>query len=550
MVPVKLKVLTGLCLLIPSVFAKTYLMNEGRNHENSIRLDSAQKGRMNIEFYIGSFEADPSQYTNDYLENTEDLKFQHFELSDEAGLAALPYKSFIVSQEKSNLEVNLKYLTPKLFKGLYAQVAATKPCRCDKSEPIRYELKNDYYNEEAPIYRLESLGTYRGRPMTKVYIYGARQTKEGLMVYPSMKLSLESKDDSKVEIASLDFKEANKKFLVITAQHLGNSANAFSAFKEAQGYEVDQYFYEDVASSPEELRDFIKREYQKHEYQYAVLVGNERLIPTFYRETSMAWNTPTDYPYFYLDETDQQFDFFPEIFYGRLTGDRDEDILSQVEKLKEQFNESWEDARGLNQVMGIASNEGVNPSDEEYVESMLAPLENKLGKKSTYYFQKNRDSNVENITDTFNEGLLWMNYIGHGSGTSWPSINQDQFQSSDIDGLVPGKVKPVIIDVACQNGRFNQEGRLGESFMISTQSGAPIGALAYFGGSVDISWDPPAIMAEGIGESFGTNPARSLYAHIMNGQEHLLNTYSDIDQAKENLVWYHLLGDPSLRVKP
>jgi len=35
----------------------------------------------------------------------------------------------------------------------------------------------------------------------------------------------------------------------------------------------------------------------------------------------------------------------------------------------------------------------------------------------------------------------------------------------------------------------------------------------------------------------------------MNGQTHLLKTYSDLDSAKENLVWYHLLGDPSLKVK-
>ena len=132
---------------------------------------------------------------------------------------------------------------------------------------------------------------------------------------------------------------------------------------------------------------------------------------------------------------------------------------------------------------------------------------------------------------------------------SWPSIYQDQYRSTDVESLMPGKVKPVIIDVACQNGRFNDEGRLGESFMTSTVSGSPVGALSYFGGSVDISWDPPAIMAVGIGQSVGTKNGQSLFAHIMYGQTHLIKTYSDIEASKENLVWYHLLGDPSLEIK-
>ncbi len=527
-------------------------MNEGRNNQNSVRMSKASTSRLNIEFYVGSFEADRSQYTNDFIENVQELKFKAFDLATDAGMASLPYKSFIVAQDKKNLDVSLKYLEPKLFKGLYAQVAATKPCRCDKDTPIRYEVREGYYNEEAPIYRLESLGTYRGQAMTKVYIYGARQTRDGLLVYPSMKLSLKTKDQSALDEANLQFIEANKRYLVLTASSLRASAESFKQLKEEQGYDVDLFNYEDVATNPEELKAFIKRQYQKEQYQYAVLVGNERMIPPFYRETSMAWNTPTDYPYFYMDETDQQFDFFPEIFYGRLTGARNADILTQIEKLREQDMRTWEDARGLDQVMGIASNEGINPSDEDYIKSMLAPLENQLGKDSVYFLQKNRDSTVSNITDQFNLGIYWMNYIGHGSGTSWPSINQDQFDSSDINGFLPGKVKPVIIDVACQNGRFNQEGRLGESFMTTTVSGEAVGALAYFGGSVDISWDPPAIMAEGIGASVGDDStfSKSLYSHIMAGQNHLLKTYSDLDSAKENLVWYHLLGDPSLIMAP
>ena len=536
-------------MVLSNLYAKTYLVNEGRNVQNKVSVDNPHGSRLNIESYIGSFEGEKSQFPNDFIEDVESLKFSNFEMTDDAGKASLPYYSFIVAQPKSNLSIQFKNLAPKLFKGLYAQVAATKPCRCDKTTPINYSVNGNYYNSQDGLYHLESLGAYRGKALTKVYIYGARQTQEGLEVYPSLKMAIESKDHSPVRLANLDFQAANKKFLVISAKALESAAQEFKSFKESVGFDVDLFIYEEEASDAEELRDFIRSKYQENQYQYAVIVGSENSVPTFYRETSMSWETPTDYPYFYMDETQDQADYFPEIFYGRLTGQSNDEVLVQIEKLREYVDETWEDDSGMKKTMGIASNEGVNPSDEDYVHSMLGPLESQLGMNSTYYFQKNSNSTVQNINDTLNNGLYWINYIGHGSGVSWPSINQDQYRSGDVASLIPGKVKPVIIDVACQNGRFNDEGRLGESFMTSSISGAPVGALSYFGGSVDVSWDPPAIMAVGIGESVGKQAGQSLFGHIMYGQSYLIRTYSDIEASKENLVWYHLLGDPSLEIK-
>ncbi len=548
----RMKLFIGLSVLsstlFANIYAKTYLMNEGRNGQNSSRFGTSQSARLNFEYYIGSFEGEKSNHPNDFVESMDELEFKNFQMTNDSGRPSLPYQSFIVAQDRDNLFVSLKTSTPKLFKGLHAQVAPSKPCRCDKDEPISYEVKGEYYNEESPLYRLESLGTYRGLPLTKVYVYGAHQTRDGLAVYPSLKLAIHSRDHSPVKLAKLNFGAANNEFLVISAKALTASAQEFVEFKEDQGYQVDHFIFEDEASDAESLKTFIKARYDQKKYQYAVLIGNENILPTFYRETSMSWDTPTDYPYFYMDGVD---DYYPEVFYGRLSGKSDDEILAQIEKLKEYEYELWESRAGLNQVMGVASNEGVNPSDEEYVQQMLNPFENELGKNSTYYFQKNTDATVQNINKRFNEGLYWMNYIGHGSGHSWPSINLDLYESSDVFSLEPGHVKPVIIDVACQNGRFNDEGRLGETFMSAQVMGRSVGALSYFGGSVDISWDPPAIMAVGIGHSVGTNASRALplYGHIMSGQTHLLNHYSDLEAAKENLVWYHLLGDPSLKVR-
>ena len=65
---------------------------------------------------------------------------------------------------------------------------------------------------------------------------------------------------------------------------------------------------------------------------------------------------------------------------------------------------------------------------------------------------------------------------------------------------------------------------------------------------MDISWDPPALMAIGINESLRTKSDVPLFQAISAGQLHLLSTYEDLDAAKENLLWYHLLGDPSMSI--
>ena len=107
-------------------------------------------------------------------------------------------------------------------------------------------------------------------------------------------------------------------------------------------------------------------------------------------------------------------------------------------------------------------------------------------------------------------------------------------------------MRPVIIDVACQNGRFDNSGRLGEMMMYSSIAGVGVGSVAYFGGSVDISWDPPAIMAVGINKSVASKKYTYLGEALLEGHLYLIKNHSNKEDIKDNLEWYHLQGDPSL----
>ena len=76
--------------------------------------------------------------------------------------------------------------------------------------------------------------------------------------------------------------------------------------------------------------------------------------------------------------------------------------------------------------------------------------------------------------------------------------------------------------------------------------GVMAGARAYYGGNVDISWHPPAVMAVGIGKARAQADYKYLGQVLLAGQLYLLETYEDLPAAIENLTWYHLQGDPSL----
>ena len=102
--------------------------------------------------------------------------------------------------------------------------------------------------------------------------------------------------------------------------------------------------------------------------------------------------------------------------------------------------------------------------------------------------------------------------------------------------------------MACQNGKFSNEGRLGERFMNGTDHGKPVGAVAYYGGSVDISWHPPAIMARGINLNMANSKPKTIGEALLAGQLYLLSNYDDLSAAEENLKWYHLQGDPTLQL--
>lgn len=144
---------------------------------------------------------------------------------------------------------------------------------------------------------------------------------------------------------------------------------------------------------------------------------------------------------------------------------------------------------------------------------------------------------------------MWVTYIGHGSGTDWPSFGTTYNIPAIRELRNAGAVKPVWIDVACLNGGL-EPGAAGASLVSAVDpSGAGTGVSAYVGGTVLISWHPPAIFARGVAFQLASMPNPTLGDAIQAGQRYLTENFSDQLEIASNQRWYHLQGDPSLRLR-
>ncbi|MBM4317572.1 MAG: hypothetical protein FJ116_08845, partial [Deltaproteobacteria bacterium] len=75
------------------------------------------------------------------------------------------------------------------------------------------------------------------------------------------------------------------------------------------------------------------------------------------------------------------------------------------------------------------------------------------------------------------------------------------------------------------------------------------GAVAFYGGSVNISWHPPAVMSIGVAKSHFEKKIPTLGGSVLAGQLYLFEKMGEDEETLDNLRWYNLLGDPSLNMR-
>ncbi len=333
--------------------------------------------------------------------------------------------------------------------------------------------------------------------------------------------------------------------LIFAANSLRAELTPLAEWKRQRGMNVELLTYSDVGASRDKARKYLQDYYDKAQKKpsYLLIVGNNSSFPGF-RESTMSGSAATDYPYSLLEGGDA----LPDIFYGRLLANDALEARTQVRRWID-YEKATTDSDWLVKAMTIASNEGDDPSDEDYARQIERALNRFTYKDVDLLFQANSSATHSNIWSGLKEGRSWVAYFGHGTGEDWASTNK-MFNVKDVDKVDNVGRLPIVIDVACQNASWVDINRcFGKAWMTLDKSGLPAGAVGYYGGSVNVSWHEPAVMSVGVAKYHFEKPVYSLGAAVLAGQIYMIEQMGLGENTKDNLRWFNLFGDPSMLIR-
>lgn len=338
------------------------------------------------------------------------------------------------------------------------------------------------------------------------------------------------------------------------------------------------------ATGADAIRDFVRYAYfnwQKPQPRYLLLIGDtiatasyapgDPVLPTFLVNTAVAESpTASDNPY-----VDMDGDEMPDLAVGRLPADSPEELSAMIEKIL--TYETSAPAGPWRRRVNMFASEGHFGAVDDMLEDMFKKLvRNNVSPNfdltmtyanpaMPYFFIPDRFG--EKVIDRFNEGSLFMVYIGHGQHSRFDTVRwngkkfpiMDSARVSEIDS---GGRSPIVFIIACLTGDFDMpEDSIGEE-LLKSKTG-PVGVFA----SSEISHPySNAILSKDIAYFFlherpvtvGEGIVRVKRALIKRFDEDrraidrltgLMLPKKELDtQNRDHLFLYNYFGDPAMRI--
>ena len=355
--------------------------------------------------------------------------------------------------------------------------------------------------------------------------------------------------------------------VVVTHSAFWNEAGTLSDFRAGQGlramrvdlqdvYDEFGYGVEGIAA----IRDFFAYAYahwQAPAPSYALLVGDGHYDPKNYYGFGLAsylppYLAPVD-PWTGETAADNRYvtlvgdDTFPDMMLGRLAVNSSAQAAALVSKIVA-YEESPEPGDWNQRVLAVADNgdSGGNFSAES--DALLSSyLPEPYEREKVYYLVTHQTVAAarQAIQDGINGGRLVVNYIGHGSSSSWAS--EGFLTTADVPLLQNGGKLPVMLPMTCYEGYYHYPFPANYNYdalaeVITRAEGR--GAVA--------SWSPTgagvmsghSLLNTGFYQAVFLDGVRGLGEATTAGKLKLWATGSDLDL----LDTYLLFGDPAMEI--
>jgi len=331
--------------------------------------------------------------------------------------------------------------------------------------------------------------------------------------------------------------ENTKKMLIVSYSSFMSAMEEFKAWKESIGYTVDLINYSDIGSSSA-LKNYVQNQYDQNGTGYLLLVGDHAQVPS--SSTSAGYS---DNNYGYTSGSDHYLD----IFVGRFSAENSTQLQTQIDRTiyyESQVNSSdtW-----FKNGVGIASNEGTggggddNESDEQHMNNIEYDLEG-YGYTMDRIYQDG--GSASQLSSALNNGRGIINYVGHGSNTSWSSMYYSQ---TDVNNLSNDHKLPFVISVACVVGNFTGMTCFSETWLRATNNGQPTGAVAFCGSTINQSWASPMCAQDKMNDLLVANSYINYGGMFVNGMFQMIDEYgSDGENMADT---WTVFGDPSVQMR-
>ena len=323
-------------------------------------------------------------------------------------------------------------------------------------------------------------------------------------------------------------------------------------WKTSIGYPTEIVDVATIGSTASVIGAYIEDYYNTNGLSFVLLVGDGPQIPT---NTGGGLGGPSDNAYGYITGNDH----YQELFIGRFSAESVPQVETQVERTLDyekdpQFlTDDW-----YTTVTGIASNQGPGDDGEYDYVHIRNMQDDCLGSTYTWnpeFFDGSQGGNdaggnpsAVSVGTGVNEGTGLMLYTGHGSNNAWSTSG---FSSNNVNNLTNVGKLPFIWSVACVNGNFQNITCFAESWLRATDEGEPTGAIAFFGSTINQSWNPPMEgqdeMVDLLVETYPTNIKRTFAGLSINGCFKMNDTYGG--GGDEMTDTWTVFGDPTIYVR-
>ena len=330
------------------------------------------------------------------------------------------------------------------------------------------------------------------------------------------------------------------KLLVVCHSNFMSAIQPYVNWKRQKGIETELVEWSAIGSTAAQLQTYLQNRYNADpELTFVQIVGDAPQIPSL---TSGGGGAD---PMFSLVAG---ADNYPDIFIGRFSAETAEQVTAQTNKAIAYERDLGTSATWLSRAMGLASAEGggsqgdMGESDSQHMNLIRTDLLN-YGYTSVDQIY-DPGALASTVTANINAGRGFVNYVGHGSNTSWGTTG---FNNTNASALTNGNMAPIIQDVACVNGNFVSLTCFAEAWLRNANGGA----VAMYASSINQSWNSPMRAQDETVDLLVAETKTTAGGLFYNGSCKMMDIYGNTtgsDGVNMFRTW-HIFGDASLQVR-